>query len=49
MQISTYCLFVEDVLEVVSDTITVQEGAASRVQRVTKVHVCILQPNMFDE
>lgn len=34
--VSTYCLFVEDVLEVVSDTVTVQEGAASRVQRITK-------------
>ncbi|XP_020274891.1 uncharacterized protein LOC109849465 isoform X3 [Asparagus officinalis] len=34
--VSTYCLFVEDVLEVASDTVTVEEGAASRVRRVTK-------------
>ncbi|KAF3779551.1 hypothetical protein EJ110_NYTH41217 [Nymphaea thermarum] len=34
--VSTYCLFVEDVLEVLSDTIVVQEGAASRIQRLTK-------------
>lgn len=34
--VSTYCLFVEDVLEVTSDAIMVHEGAASRVQRVTK-------------
>ena len=30
-------LFVEDVLEVVSDTVVVHEAAASRIQRLTKV------------
>ncbi|KAG1338936.1 hypothetical protein COCNU_04G012420 [Cocos nucifera] len=34
--VSTYCLFVEDVLEVVSDTVVVLEHATSRVQRLTK-------------
>ncbi|CAN6469473.1 unnamed protein product [Victoria cruziana] len=34
--VSTYCLFVEDVLEVVSDTIVVEDGAASRIQRLSK-------------
>uniref|UniRef100_A0A0E0KDC8 PRC-barrel domain-containing protein n=1 Tax=Oryza punctata TaxID=4537 RepID=A0A0E0KDC8_ORYPU len=32
--VSTYCLFVEDVLDIVSDTIVVHEDAISRVQRV---------------
>lgn len=30
-------MFVEDVLEVVSDTVIVHEAAASRIQRLTKV------------
>lgn len=34
--VSTYCLFVEDVLDIVSDTIVVHEDAVSRVQRVTQ-------------
>ncbi|KAJ0978376.1 hypothetical protein J5N97_013850 [Dioscorea zingiberensis] len=34
--VSTYCLFVEDVLDVVADTIVVNEDAVSRVQRLTK-------------
>ncbi|KAK2981848.1 hypothetical protein RJ640_010365 [Escallonia rubra] len=34
--VSTYGLFVEDVLEVVADTVVVHEAAASRVQRLTK-------------
>lgn len=34
---STYALLVEDVLEVVSDTVVVHEAAASRIQRLTKV------------
>ncbi|XP_063938944.1 uncharacterized protein LOC108199768 isoform X2 [Daucus carota subsp. sativus] len=34
--VSTYALFVEDVLEVVSDTVVVHEAAASRIQRLTK-------------
>lgn len=34
---STYALLVEDVLEVVSDTVVVHEAAASRIHRVTKV------------
>ncbi|KAJ9694201.1 hypothetical protein PVL29_009938 [Vitis rotundifolia] len=37
--VSTYALFVEDVLEVVSDTVVVHEVAASRIQRLTKVHL----------
>jgi hypothetical protein len=40
LQVSTYCLFVEDVLDIVSDTIVVHEDAVSRVQRLTQV--CIL-------
>uniref|UniRef100_A0A0A9GEG0 Uncharacterized protein n=1 Tax=Arundo donax TaxID=35708 RepID=A0A0A9GEG0_ARUDO len=35
--VTTYCLFVEDVLDIVSDTIVVHEDAASRVQRLTQV------------
>lgn len=34
--VSTYCLFVEDVVDVLSDTIVVQEAAVSRLQRLTK-------------
>ncbi|GJN31372.1 hypothetical protein PR202_gb19762 [Eleusine coracana subsp. coracana] len=34
--VSTYCLFVEDVLDIVSDTIVVHEDAISRVQRLTQ-------------
>ncbi|KAK6943355.1 hypothetical protein RJ641_024457 [Dillenia turbinata] len=34
--VSTYALFVEDVLEVVSDKVVVHENAASRIQRLTK-------------
>ncbi|KAK6118185.1 hypothetical protein DH2020_048086 [Rehmannia glutinosa] len=34
--VSTYALFVEDVLEVFSDTVVVREAAVSRMQRLTK-------------
>lgn len=34
--VSTYCLFMEDVLDIVSDTIVVHEDAVSRVQRLTQ-------------
>ncbi|KAD4584554.1 hypothetical protein R6Q59_036573 [Mikania micrantha] len=34
--VSTYALMVEDVLEVVSDTVVVHDAAASRIQRLTK-------------
>ncbi|XP_004302565.1 PREDICTED: uncharacterized protein LOC101314001 [Fragaria vesca subsp. vesca] len=34
--VSTYALFVEDVLEVVSDAVIVHEAAASRIYRLTK-------------
>ncbi|XP_035818193.1 uncharacterized protein [Zea mays] len=34
--VSTYCLFVEDVLDIVSDTVVVHEDAVSRVQRLTQ-------------
>ncbi|XP_071738423.1 uncharacterized protein [Rutidosis leptorrhynchoides] len=34
--VSTYALMVEDVFEVVSDTVVVHEAAASRIQRLTK-------------
>ncbi|XP_015690457.2 uncharacterized protein LOC102700127 [Oryza brachyantha] len=34
--VSTYCLFVEDVLDIVSDTVVVHEDAISRVQRLTQ-------------
>lgn len=37
---STYALFVEDVLEVVSDAVIVHEAAASRIYRLTKVLFC---------
>uniref|UniRef100_A0A453I5K7 Uncharacterized protein n=1 Tax=Aegilops tauschii subsp. strangulata TaxID=200361 RepID=A0A453I5K7_AEGTS len=37
--VSTYCLFVEDVLDIVSDTIVVHEDAISRVQRLTQGHL----------
>lgn len=36
-QVSTYALFVEDVLEVASDKVFVHEAAAARLQRLTKV------------
>lgn len=39
-QVSTYALFVEDVLEVVADAIIVHEAAASRIHRLTKVLFC---------
>ncbi|XP_059460450.1 uncharacterized protein LOC132189696 isoform X4 [Corylus avellana] len=35
-QVSTYALFVEDVLEVIPDAVVVHEAAASRIQRLTK-------------
>ncbi|CAL4922507.1 unnamed protein product [Urochloa decumbens] len=34
--VSTYCLFVDDVLDILSDTIVVHEDAVSRVQRLTQ-------------
>ena len=34
---STYALLVEDVLEVLFDSVIVHEAAASRIQRLTKV------------
>jgi len=34
--VSTYCLFMEDVLDIISDTIVVHEDAVSRVQRLTQ-------------
>ncbi|KAG8377139.1 hypothetical protein BUALT_Bualt09G0137400 [Buddleja alternifolia] len=34
--VSTYALFVEDVVEVLSDTVVVHEAAVSRIQRLTK-------------
>ncbi|KAF8728592.1 hypothetical protein HU200_017857 [Digitaria exilis] len=34
--VNTYCLFVDDVLDIVSDTIVVHEDAVSRVQRLTQ-------------
>ncbi|GMI93097.1 hypothetical protein HRI_002979000 [Hibiscus trionum] len=34
--VSTYALLVEDVLEVIVDTVVVHEAAASRIQRLTK-------------
>ncbi|KAG6640329.1 uncharacterized protein LOC122279830 isoform X2 [Carya illinoinensis] len=34
--VSTYALFVEDVLEVMTDAVVVHEAAASRIQRLTK-------------
>ncbi|PIA38523.1 hypothetical protein AQUCO_02700019v1 [Aquilegia coerulea] len=34
--VTTYALFVEDVIDVESDTVVVHEAAASRVQRLTK-------------
>ncbi|KAK7847295.1 hypothetical protein CFP56_006733 [Quercus suber] len=34
--VSTYALFVEDVLEVIPDAVVVHEAAASRIQRLTK-------------
>ncbi|KAJ0647057.1 hypothetical protein HanLR1_Chr15g0557801 [Helianthus annuus] len=37
--VSTYSLLVEDVLEVVSDTVVVHDAAASRIQRLTKVNI----------
>jgi hypothetical protein len=42
LQVSTYCLFVEDVLDIVSDTVVVHEDAVSRVQRLTQVCVLIV-------
>lgn len=38
-QVSTYCLSVEDVLEVESDKVIVYDEAFSRVQRLTKVQI----------
>lgn len=36
-QVSTYALFVDDVLEVFADTVVVRDAAVSRMQRLTKV------------
>ncbi|GAB2235267.1 hypothetical protein Droror1_Dr00025688, partial [Drosera rotundifolia] len=36
LQVTTYALFIEDVMEVISDIVIVNEAAASRIQRVTK-------------
>jgi benzoyl-CoA reductase/2-hydroxyglutaryl-CoA dehydratase subunit BcrC/BadD/HgdB len=35
--VSTYSLLVDDILEIVSDTIVVHEDVLSRLQRITKV------------
>lgn len=37
LQVSTYALLVDDVLEVFSDTVIVHDAAVSRLQRLTKV------------
>lgn len=37
VQVSTYCLMVEDVIEVAADCVVVEEDAESRLQRLTKV------------
>lgn len=36
-QVSTYALFVDDVVEVFGDTVVVSDAAVSRIQRLTKV------------
>lgn len=36
-QVSTYGIFVEDVVGVSGERVVVEEGAASRIQRLTKV------------
>ncbi|GAB2248749.1 hypothetical protein Droror1_Dr00012108 [Drosera rotundifolia] len=36
VHVTTYALFIEDVMEVISDIVIVNEAAASRIQRVTK-------------
>lgn len=41
-QVSTYALLVEDVLEVVSDSVVVHEAAASQIQRLTKVRFLMI-------
>ncbi|URE29291.1 PRC-barrel domain [Musa troglodytarum] len=43
--VSTYCLLIDDVLEVVSDTVVVHQDAISRVQRLTKRKICNLIAN----
>lgn len=45
-QISTYALFVEDVIEVLPDMVIVHEAAASHIQRLTKV--ILLQNETFN-
>jgi hypothetical protein len=42
MQVSTYRLDVEDIIEVLQDIVVVQEDAASRKQRLTKVYICLV-------
>lgn len=37
MQVSTYRVDVEDIIEVLEDVVVVHEAAASRKQRLTKV------------
>ncbi|KAL3531594.1 hypothetical protein ACH5RR_005115 [Cinchona calisaya] len=46
--VSTYALFVEDVLEVLPDTVIVHEAAASRIQRLTKGFWGAAKKNMGD-
>lgn len=39
MQVSTYRLDVDDIIEVLEDIVVVQEAAASSKQRLTKVYM----------
>lgn len=39
-QVSSYGLFVEDVVGVSEERVVVEEAAASRIQRLTKVNGC---------
>lgn len=41
MQVSTYRLDVEDIIEVLQDIVVVHEDAASRKQRLTKVGIYV--------
>lgn len=42
IQVSTYALLVDDVVEVFTDTVVVRDAAVSRLQRLTKVSLLLV-------
>lgn len=42
IQVSTYALLVDDVVDVFTDTVVVRDAAVSRLQRLTKVSLLLV-------